>query len=306
MVRRQWVQGMNDISEMKVVDMAIRLSAMGLNYHARELRNSIALGNIDPNGVMKDHALSFYYFNYQGKYSQRLALPLRVAFSCTPYHKKPQWLLEAWDIEKDALRTFAMADMFHVEQANSDVEWFAQENIKLYNFYEERDATQAARIQQLEKELETERMRLAACGVVALANTVDSAATAREMHPDYMSASCQDVINAVDREMALREEVGRLTKQIEEGLPRLMQQCHDLREEVERLKEELEENNSDAAVAAIKYALEHWTDEPVTFLKCWMDGDFSSIREEWDEVPDEVFIGADPLFKRTVKPEVKS
>lgn len=79
-----------------------------------------------------------------------------------------------------------------------------------------------------------------------------------------------------------------------------------LREEVERLKEELEENNSDAAVAAIKYALEHWTEDPVTFLECWMDGDFSSIREEWDDVPDEVFIGADPLFKRTANPEVKS
>lgn len=59
-------------------------------------------------------------------------------------------------------------------------------------------------------ELERERMRLAACGVVAMANTGESAAHARQMHPDYMSASCQDVMNAVDREMALREEVVRL------------------------------------------------------------------------------------------------
>lgn len=289
MVRRQWVQGMNDISEMKVVDMAIRLSAMGLNYHARELRNSIAMGNIDPNGVMKDHALSFYYFNYQGKYSQRLALPLRVAFSCTPYHKKPQWLLEAWDIEKDALRTFAMADMFHVEQANSDVEWFAQENIKLYNFYEERDATQAARIQQLEKELETERMRLAACGVVALANTVDSAATSREMHPDYMSASCQDVINAVDREMALREEVGRLNKEADENAA----EWGTVRLELAEAKAE-----RDALKAAAKRLIE--AEDSLTLE----DTIYTTINLAKER--DEAAAGLRALVARTSKPEVKS
>lgn len=48
------------------------------------------------------------------------------------------------------------------------------------------------------------QMQLAACGVVALANTPESAARARDMHPDYMSASCSDVMRAVDREMHQR------------------------------------------------------------------------------------------------------
>lgn len=59
-------------------------------------------------------------------------------------------------------------------------------------------------------ELEVERMRLAACGVIALANTPESAAKARDMLPQYRSASSDDVARAVDREMQLRAEVERL------------------------------------------------------------------------------------------------
>lgn len=55
-------------------------------------------------------------------------------------------------------------------------------------------------------ELERERMRLAACGVVAMSNTPESAKRNREMHADYHSASCDDVASAVDREMELRAE----------------------------------------------------------------------------------------------------
>lgn len=61
-------------------------------------------------------------------------------------------------------------------------------------------------IAALKAELETERMRLAACGVVAMSNTPDSAKRSRDMLPEYRSASCEDVMRAVDREMALRDE----------------------------------------------------------------------------------------------------
>jgi hypothetical protein len=69
-----------------------------------------------------------------------------------------------------------------------------------------------ARIAELEKELETERMRLAACGVVAMANTRESAETARQMCSDYMSGSCKDVMRAVDAEMGYRERIAELEK----------------------------------------------------------------------------------------------
>lgn len=60
----------------------------------------------------------------------------------------------------------------------------------------------------------------------------------------------------------------------------------------------------DPAVAAIKFAL---TDddgsEAATFLRLWLEGDFAAIRRDWDDVPEEVFIGADPLHKLTVQEE---
>ena len=63
-----------------------------------------------------------------------------------------------------------------------------------------------AEVERLRAELETERMSLVACSVIALANTPESAASARGIHPDYRSASCDDVARAVDREIALRAE----------------------------------------------------------------------------------------------------
>jgi len=72
-----------------------------------------------------------------------------------------------------------------------------------------RDAA-TVEIERLRAEVERERMRLAACGVVALSDTPESAAKARDMHDDYKSASCDDVARRVDECMALRAEIERL------------------------------------------------------------------------------------------------
>lgn len=53
-------------------------------------------------------------------------------------------------------------------------------------------------------------------------------------------------------------------------------------------------SSNDAAVAAIQFALQ--TDESMEFLRLWNEGEFDVIREEWSDVPNEVFIGADPLL----------
>jgi hypothetical protein len=62
-----------------------------------------------------------------------------------------------------------------------------------------------------EEELEVERMRLVACGVVAMANTEASAAKTRlpKSHP-YYSASLDDVERAVEREMDLRTKIEKI------------------------------------------------------------------------------------------------
>ena len=63
-------------------------------------------------------------------------------------------------------------------------------------------------------EPETERMRLAACSVAALANTRESAKAARDVPDEYKSASWHDVCAAVDREMDLRDRIGGPTDAI--------------------------------------------------------------------------------------------
>lgn len=78
---------------------------------------------------------------------------------------------------------------------------------------EDQAAAILRRVPELEAELERERMRLAACGVVALANTPESAAKARDMHDDYKSASCDDVARMVDEQMNLRAELSAMRAQ---------------------------------------------------------------------------------------------
>ena len=80
---------------------------------------------------------------------------------------------------------------------------------------DEMEVAAAEAITKLRAELETERMRLVACSVIALANTPESAARARDMHPDYQSPYCDDVARAVDREIALREELAECKRDAE-------------------------------------------------------------------------------------------
>lgn len=77
-------------------------------------------------------------------------------------------------------------------------------------------------LQQLaERDAQIERlqMQLVACGVVALANTPESAGEARQMHPDYMSASCSDVADAVDREIAMRQQRDNIAQILRDLVP---------------------------------------------------------------------------------------
>jgi predicted DNA-binding transcriptional regulator YafY len=55
--------------------------------------------------------VTFTYKNYRGEASVRLVRPIMVAFGSTGFHPEPQWLLHAWDINKEAERTFAMKDI---------------------------------------------------------------------------------------------------------------------------------------------------------------------------------------------------
>lgn len=89
---------------------------------------------------------------------------------------------------------------------------------------------------RLQVDLEHERMRLFACGVVAMADTPDSAREARAMHPDYESASCDDVKRRVDECIALRARVAEL-EDVLANLP--LSSPQRLRARIQRLEEML-------------------------------------------------------------------
>lgn len=62
--------------------------------------------------------------------------------------------------------------------------------------------------------------------------------------------------------------------------------------------------NNNPAVAAIKYALSNdCLGSEREFLNCWFHGDFGAIRREWENVPEDVFIGADPSLESTADSE---
>jgi hypothetical protein len=51
------------------------------------------------------------YINYRGERSTRRILPNRIVYGATEYHPRHQWLLEAMDLDKSAMRIFALEDM---------------------------------------------------------------------------------------------------------------------------------------------------------------------------------------------------
>jgi predicted DNA-binding transcriptional regulator YafY len=58
-------------------------------------------------------AVDIDYTNWKGERRVRRIIPKpeQFFFGVTEYHKEPQWLLKAFDVEKKAERTFAMRDI---------------------------------------------------------------------------------------------------------------------------------------------------------------------------------------------------
>lgn len=55
--------------------------------------------------------VSIVYTNYKGETSQRRIRPSRMWFGSVQWHHGPQWILDAWDLDKRALRSFAFGDI---------------------------------------------------------------------------------------------------------------------------------------------------------------------------------------------------
>lgn len=51
------------------------------------------------------------YVNWRGERAVRTIVPRRLYFGEVDWHDGAQWLLDAWDVEKAAIRSFAVADI---------------------------------------------------------------------------------------------------------------------------------------------------------------------------------------------------
>lgn len=57
------------------------------------------------------HELRILYTNWRGETAWRRIVPRGLRFASTEWHPEPQWLLDAWDVEKGAERSFALRDV---------------------------------------------------------------------------------------------------------------------------------------------------------------------------------------------------
>lgn len=55
--------------------------------------------------------VQFHYINHRGELALRTVRPIRIWFGSTAWHRDPQWLLECFDIDKQATRDYAMSGM---------------------------------------------------------------------------------------------------------------------------------------------------------------------------------------------------
>jgi predicted DNA-binding transcriptional regulator YafY len=51
------------------------------------------------------------YKNYKGETAWRAIVPQKVRFASNEWHPQEQWLLDAFDLEKNAARSFAMDEI---------------------------------------------------------------------------------------------------------------------------------------------------------------------------------------------------
>lgn len=89
------------------------------------------------------------YTNWRGETSVRRIIPKSVRFGSTEWHPEPQWLLLAWDADKQADREFALkdfgasvADAYKVALTNAMISIEEQRIKGVANFHDPRYAGQ--------------------------------------------------------------------------------------------------------------------------------------------------------------------
>lgn len=67
---------------------------------------------MDENAKDADKAIvNIVYTNYRGETGLRKIIPKRIWFGSTDWHPEEQWLLDAYDVNKNGDRSFALKDI---------------------------------------------------------------------------------------------------------------------------------------------------------------------------------------------------
>lgn len=65
----------------------------------------------------RNDALWIDYTNWRGERGVRQIRPCDLTWGSNTYHREPQWLLRAWDVERQAIREFAFRDIHRISPA---------------------------------------------------------------------------------------------------------------------------------------------------------------------------------------------
>jgi hypothetical protein len=61
------------------------------------------------------NVITIRYRNYRGEDSLRRVLPLKIWFGTSEWHPKRQWLMDAYDYNRNAYRTFALQNVIQFD-----------------------------------------------------------------------------------------------------------------------------------------------------------------------------------------------
>ncbi len=82
----------------------------------------------------------------------------------------------------------------------------------------------------------------------------------------------------------------------DEDIKKLDQEVDKLKRDVEDIEREYQKSEK-CWNALLSYVLgKGYMKSPMEFLRCWNEGNFDALREEWPDAPEEIYL-ADPLYK---------
>lgn len=58
-----------------------------------------------------ENEVAIHYTNHRGETRIRIICPMKIWHGVSPYHEGAQWFLDAFDIDNQVVRSFAMRDI---------------------------------------------------------------------------------------------------------------------------------------------------------------------------------------------------